>query len=146
MAERFYGKSPEVYLVREKMRETGVDFFLDVHGDEAIANNFLDGAEGIPNWNARHTNLIERYSSLLLEQSQDFQTKEGYPTPLPGRANLNVANNYVAHTWDCLALTLEMPFKDAKVNPDPVHGWSPQRCRTFAAENLQVITKIVADL
>lgn len=139
-------KSPEVYLVREKMRETGVDFFLDVHGDEAIANNFLDGAQGIPKWNEWHANLFERYSSMLLAASKDFQTKEGYPTPPPGKANIDIANNYVAHTWDCLAITLEMPFKDAKVNPDPVHGWSPERCRSFATENLQVIMQIARDL
>lgn len=30
-------RSPEVYLVWQKMLETGVDFFLDVHGDEGAS-------------------------------------------------------------------------------------------------------------
>ena len=30
------------------MDETGVDFAMDVHGDEAIPANFLAGFEGIP--------------------------------------------------------------------------------------------------
>ena len=34
-------KSPEVYLVKKRMAETGCDFFLDVHGDEAIPYNFI---------------------------------------------------------------------------------------------------------
>lgn len=139
-------KSPEVYLVREKMRETGVDFFLDVHGDEAIANNFLDDAQGIPSWNDRHATLFEKYSSLLLEKSKDFQTVEGYPTPAPGKANLDIANNYNAETWGSLAITLEMPFKDAKVNPMPEVGWSPERCREFGVANLEVMAEIAGEL
>lgn len=139
-------KSPEVFLARAKMRETGVDFFLDVHGDEAIANNFLAGSQGVPSWSDRLAALFERYSSLLLEESRDFQTKEGYPVSPPGKANLDLATNYVAETWNCLAMTLEMPFKDAAVNPNPSTGWSPERCRTFAAEHLAVMAKIAAEL
>lgn len=135
-------ESPEVYLVREQMRETGVDFFLDVHGDEAIPNNFLDSAKGIPSWNDQHETRFDRFSSLLLEKSSDFQTKEGYPAAAPGKANLDVANSYVAETWNCLSMTLEMPFKDANVNPDPVYGWSPARCRTFAHEHMAVMAEI----
>ncbi len=139
-------ESPEVFLVREKMRETGVDFFLDVHGDEAIANNFLDSAAGIPSWDERHGNLFDAYSSRLLDISKDFQTKEGYPPSAPGKANLDIANSYVAETWNCLSMTLEMPFKDATVNPDEVHGWSPARCRNFAREHLTVMAEIVDKL
>ena len=139
-------KSPEVYLVREKMRTTGVHFFLDVHGDEAIANNFTDSAKGIPSWNDRHEGLYDQYSSLLLKKSADFQTEEGYPTPAPGKANLDIANNYNAETWGSLAITLEMPFKDAKVNPMPNVGWSPERCREFAVAHLEVMAEIVGRL
>ncbi|MEO1240779.1 MAG: M14-type cytosolic carboxypeptidase [Pseudomonadota bacterium] len=139
-------KSPEVFLVREEMRKTGVDFFLDVHGDEAIPNNFLDGAEGIPAWSERHSALFDRYSTLLLEASPDFQTEVGYPTPAPGKANLDIATNYVAQTWDCLAMTLEMPFKDANVNPAPKFGWSPDRCRQLGRDNLTVMAQMVEAL
>ena len=139
-------KSPEVYLVREKMRETGVDFFLDVHGDEAIANNFLDGASGIPSWDSRHEALFNRFEALLLEESKDFQTEEGYPAAAPGKANLDIATNYVAETWDCLAMTLEMPFKDATVHPMPETGWSPERCRSFACEHINVMAQIADTL
>lgn len=139
-------KSPEVYLVREMMRESGVDFFLDVHGDEAIPNNFLASAEGIPSWTERHKTLLDRFSELLLEESEDFQTKDGYPIPPPGKANLDIATNYVAETWDCLSMTLEMPFKDASINPMPEVGWSPERCRNFAREHLNVMATIAPEL
>ncbi|MEO1135770.1 MAG: M14-type cytosolic carboxypeptidase [Pseudomonadota bacterium] len=136
-------KSPEVFLVRARMQKTGVDFFLDVHGDEAIPNNFLDSAKGIPSWDDRHESLFDRFSTRLLEVSEDFQTKQGYPPAAPGKANLDIANSYVAETWGCLSMTLEMPFKDANVNPDPDFGWSPARCRNFAKEHLTVMAEIV---
>lgn len=34
-----------------RMDETGCDLFLDIHGDEEIAANFLAGSEGIPSFN-----------------------------------------------------------------------------------------------
>lgn len=139
-------KSPEVFLVREKMRETGVDFFLDVHGDEMIPQNFLDGGKGIPSWDDRHDRMFNRYSELLLAASPDFQTEVGYPTPPPGKANLDIATNYVAETWNCLAMTLEMPFKDADVNPMPEVGWSPERCRELARANLAVMAQMIDTL
>lgn len=138
-------KSPEVFLVCEKMRETSVDFFLDVHGDEAIANNFLDSAKGIPSWSDVHEARFNKFSDLLLKESRDFQDKEGYPTASPGQANLDIASNYVAETWGCLSMTLEMPFKDANVNPLPEKGWSPERCKSFSLEIMSVMAMMVED-
>ena len=139
-------KSPEVFLVREDMRKSGVDFFLDVHGDEAIPNNFLDGAHGIPAWDDTHAARLARYSDALLAISKDFQTKDGYPRPAAGAANLDIATNYVAQEWGCLAMTLEMPFKDANVNPDPRYGWSPERCRQLGRDNLAAMAETVDEL
>ena len=39
-------RSPEVLLVRQRMEQTGVDFCLDVHGDEALPYNFIAGPDG----------------------------------------------------------------------------------------------------
>jgi hypothetical protein len=49
----------------------------------------------------------------LLTHSTTFQTALGYPRPAPGSANLGVCAKAVADRYGCLALTLEMPFKDA---------------------------------
>lgn len=138
-------KSPEVFCVRERMQETGVSFFLDVHGDEAIPNNFLDPAYGIPAWDDDHENRFRRFSDALLATSPDFQDKDGYPKPPDGKANLDIATNYVAETWNCLSMTLEMPFKDANVNPSPAEGWSPERCREFARAHLRVMAAMSDD-
>jgi murein tripeptide amidase MpaA len=135
--------SPEVFVVRKRMHETGVDFFLDVHGDEGIANNFLVSARGIAGWNDRLEALFNSFSALLLEESSDFQTREGYPVPQPGKANHDIATNAVAQHWDCFSATLEMPFKDAAIRTDRVGGWSPERCRNFAHAHLRAMARFL---
>jgi murein tripeptide amidase MpaA len=41
-----FENSPEVRCVLDEMAKTGVDLFLDMHGDEALPYNFIAGAEG----------------------------------------------------------------------------------------------------
>ena len=41
-------RSPEVYHVLHESIKIGCDFFLDVHGDEAIPHNFLTSMMGNP--------------------------------------------------------------------------------------------------
>lgn len=139
-------KSPEVYLIRQMMDETGSDLCMDAHGDETIPNNFIAGAEGIPNWDERHANLLAKYKQELVKQSPDFQTQEGYPPSPPGKANLKIGANYMAYAYDCLGMTLEMPFKDTRATPDADHGWSPERCRVLGKANVAVMAEIVGDL
>lgn len=139
-------KSPEVYLIRKMMEETGPDLCLDAHGDETIPNNFIAGAEGIPTWNDRHEHLLATYKAELVKESPDFQTQEGYPRNAPGKANLKIGANYMAWAYDCLGMTLEMPFKDTRATPDLNHGWSPERCRTLGKANVAVMARMVDDL
>ncbi|NHK26696.1 carboxypeptidase family protein [Parvularcula flava] len=121
-------KSPEVYHVLEKMKETGVDLSLDVHGDEALPYNFIAGAEGIEGWSNRDQMLLDHFKNAYVAASPDFQTKVGYPVGAPGSADLSICTNYMARTFGCLAMTLEMPFKDTVETPDTEYGWSPARC------------------
>lgn len=122
-------RSPEVFLVRERMEATGAKFFLDVHGDEALPYNFVAGAEGIPSWSDRHGERQARFLEALLQASPDFQTKHGYPKSAPGQANLTMATPWVAERFGCLSLTLEQPFKDTADTPRPEEGWSPARAQ-----------------
>ena len=120
-------RSPEVYYVREKMQETGVDLFLDIHGDESIPYVFLSGNEGIPSFNTRLAQLQQQFVHAFLAASPDFQNKYGYEKDAPGQADLSIATAYVGETFNCLAYTLEMPFKDNHQWPDDDYGWNGQR-------------------
>jgi murein tripeptide amidase MpaA len=68
-------RSPEVLYVRDEMDRTGVDFAMDVHGDEAIAALFMAGFEGIPALEESSRGLYT-FSDDLVELSPDFQTEK----------------------------------------------------------------------
>jgi len=102
-------KSPEVYYVQERMRQTGITLALDVHGDEALPYNFIAGTEGIVGWTDERNTELVNVKHTWASINPDFQTQYGYPINKPGKANLSICSNYLAHTFDCLAMTLEMP-------------------------------------
>ncbi|MDE0878842.1 MAG: M14-type cytosolic carboxypeptidase [Sphingomonas bacterium] len=139
-------KSPEVLCVRTMMDETGVDFALDVHGDEAIAANFIAGFEGIPSWTDRQGDLFTRFGKALAAATPDFQTEKGYPKAKPGTANLSMSTNQLAERFGAVSVTLEMPFKDHDMNADPVHGWSGARSKQLAVSCLEVLTAMIDDV
>ncbi len=139
-------RSPEVLCALTAMQQTGVDFAMDVHGDEAIPHNFIAGFEGIPTITEHQLGLLHNYKATLESLTPDFQTKIGYPPSPPGKANLTMSTNQVANQFGCLAMTLEMPFKDHNNNPDPLHGWSPERCKTLAQSCLKALATLLPDL
>ena len=134
-------KSPEVLAIRAKMDETGVDYAMDVHGDEAIPAVFLAGYEGIPSWTDAHGEQFYRYQRILDRRTPDFQTKLGYPKTPAGRANLGISTNLVAERYGACAMTLEMPYKDLADFPEPEQGWSPERCKLLARECLAALVE-----
>ena len=140
-------KSPEVYHVLNKMIETGCDLALDVHGDEALPYNFIAGTEGIPSWTDRLATLQDTFKNAYVKSSNGaFQTQYGYPTNAPGKANLTICSNALAERFDCLAMTLEMPFKDDANHPDAEFGWSPARCKQLGASVLSPLLAVMPTL
>lgn len=134
-------RSPEVLAIRNAMDESGVDFAMDVHGDEAIAAVFLAGFEGIPSWTDEQGERMYRYQRILERRTPDFQTSKGYPKSSAGKANLTISTNQVAERYGACAMTLEMPFKDNDDWPDPDQGWSPERCKLLARECLAALAE-----
>ncbi|OWY38798.1 hypothetical protein CEK28_11965 [Xenophilus sp. AP218F] len=145
-AEPSAERSPEVLAVREKMLETGVDLFLDIHGDENIPYVFLAGTEGVPSWNERLERLADSFRHHLLLASPDYQTEHGYPRNEAGKANMTIATNWVCEQFGCLAFTLEMPFKDNHNLPDDDFGWNGQRSLRLGEAALSPIYAVLNEL
>ncbi len=139
-------KSPEVLCVRGAMDETGVDFAMDVHGDEAIPANFLAGFEGIPSLKDDQLALFNLFSETLERLSPDFQREKGYEAPPAGQANMSMSTTQLAERFGCVSMTLEMPFKDNFNLPDEVFGWSPQRSKFLAWSCLDALHAILPEL
>ena len=136
-------KSPEVFCVREAMQQTGVDLCLDAHGDEALPYNFVVGSEGNPGYSARVQGLEDGFKAAWVATCPDFQVEQGYGKSKPGEANPTLATNWIAQHFDCLAHTIEMPFKDNANLPDAVTGWSGERSRKLGASVLLPILAVV---
>jgi murein tripeptide amidase MpaA len=139
-------RSPEVLCVRNAMDQTGVDFAMDVHGDEAIPANFLAGFEGIPSHTDRQQKLFELFGETLERLSPDFQREQGYEIPAPGQANMSMSTTQLAERYGCVSMTLEMPFKDNFNLRDDVYGWSPQRSKYLAHACLDALHAILPEL
>lgn len=139
-------KSPEVFLVREKMLTTGVDMHLDIHGDEALPFNFVAGCEGIPSYNSHIESLENKFKDILLAITPEFQDDKGYDKDEAGKANLTVGSNWVGEQFNCIAYTFEMPFKDNALLPDHAVGWSAERSSILGRDVLTAIYRLVGDL
>ncbi|MBR9792280.1 MAG: carboxypeptidase family protein [Gammaproteobacteria bacterium] len=139
-------RSPEVYYVLNAMHEVGVDMYLDLHGDEALPYNFVAGSEGIPAYNDKLKALENQFKDALLMATPEFQDEFGYAKDEPGQADLTIASNAVGQAFECLAYTIEMPFKDNNNLPDPLFGWSVQRCQQFGEDILVAAYNVVGSL
>ncbi|MBV1900610.1 MAG: hypothetical protein KUG56_02945 [Kordiimonadaceae bacterium] len=139
-------RSPEVFLVRQKMQETGMDLMMDVHGDEAIPQNFLAGFEGIPDASEEKINQFKKFRDTLCAVTPDFQQKVGYPESTPGSSTLKICTDYIAATFNCVSMTLEMPFKDNDDLPDPNFGWSPERCAHLGRSCIDTIHLMIDEI
>ena len=70
-----------------------------------------------------HSAFLAAYCRANPDMQQEFCYE---PSEfVEGDTILNIANGQIAHRFDCLSVTLEMPFKDCWSNPDAERGWSP---------------------
>ncbi len=136
-------RSPEVYFVKNKMKEIGMDFNLDVHGDEAIPYVFISGIEGIPSFDDRLKNLSSSFMDIWKTISPDIQDKYGYPKNEQGKANLDICSKRLGEDFKCLSQTLEMPFKQNDNIPDEDFGWSSERSILLGKSLVTVLNNIV---
>ncbi|MCT4588135.1 MAG: M14-type cytosolic carboxypeptidase [Carboxylicivirga sp.] len=145
-AEPSIENSPEVYYVKEKMRATGMDFVLDVHGDEGLPYNFLSGIEGIPSFDDKLKQLTDLFIQQWMAVNPDMQDKYGYPMNEPGKANLQIGSKNLGEEFHCLSQTLEMPFKQNDNIPDEMLGWSSERSIKLGESLVPVLLNIVDKL
>ena len=101
------------------MDRTGCDVFVDVHGDETLPVTFLAGSEGCKVWGPRHEALHGAFVGAYARANPEMQARFGYEASEYGTGNLAVCSNQIGQRFDCLAATLEMPFKDSACVPRP---------------------------
>ena len=132
-------RSPEVKCVRDAMHATGCDAFFDIHGDENLPYVFAAGCEMLPNFTSQQALEQDAFAADFRAANSDFQSEHGYHASKYKDDVLKLASKYAAHTFGCLSLTLEMPFKDNANAPDPRFGWSGTRSARLGAAMLDPI-------
>ncbi len=131
--------SPEVFHVKNKIHQTGCDLFLDIHGDEGLPYVFVAGSEMLEGFTQHQTDEQQAFIAQLMRASEDFQTEVGYGSGKYRAEMLKLASKYIGHTFKCVSLTLEMPFKDNARLPDPKVGWNGARSAQLGRQILQPI-------
>jgi len=139
-------RSPEVFLVKQKMIETGVDLCLDVHGDEGLPYVFVAGSESLPNFTPEQAAAQKRFSDDFKIASPDFQDVHGYGESPYSEETLTMGSPHITHAFGCLSLTLELPFKDNANDPDPQVGWDGARSARLGAAVLQPVLQSIRAL
>ena len=136
-------RSPEVFLVLQKMHETGVDLCLDVHGDEGLPYVFVAGSESLPNFSKEQGEAQDRFIADFKIASPDFQDVHGYGATPYTEETLTMGSPHITHAFGCLSLTLELPFKDNANDPDPQVGWDGARSARLGAAVLQPVLNAI---
>ena len=144
-AEPTADESPEVLAVRNLMDAVGVDLVLDVHADESLSSGAI--ACVAPAWTQRLERLQRAFARAMSERAGDlFDEAESeqfllFAQALRGStednsqggrmdrmgsegANLTLCTTQVGARFDCLAVTIEQPFKPVLVErpymPTPI--------------------------
>jgi len=138
--------TPESFFVLTLMKQTGINLFLDIHGDEDRPFTFAAGCEGNPNYTKKLATLDKNFRQYFHETTKEFSTENGYPIDPPNQALLDIACNQVGCIHQCLSLTIELPFLDNKYQADPIYGWTPQRSIELGKNALIPIAKILPEL
>jgi len=126
-------RSPEVLHAQTVMKKTGADLFLDIHGDETLPYVFIDGSHMVPGYGEKNLSLQAAFLENLKRVSPDFQTEQGYRDDRFTDEMMTLGSKWAAATLGCVALTLEMPFKDNANAPDPRTGWNGVRSQRLGA-------------
>jgi murein tripeptide amidase MpaA len=137
--------SPEVVLVRDAMSVTGVDMFLDLHGEETAPCAFAIGCDGNPSYSARQRDLERRFSEDLARRDRHFWRDYGYGPDDPGKGDLRIGNNYVGEVHGCLSITIELPFKEGGQHPENggALSFSPAAAKHLGRVTLEAIGAMI---
>ena len=138
-------KSPEVYYVRQKMLETGVSMSFDIHGDEALPYVFTAGCADNLSYSDKQRKLEKQFEEIYQKINPDYQTRYGYEKGHFNVETPTIATSWIGNQFDCLAFTLEMPFKDNANLPDIEYGWNGYRSSLLGRDLLTAINILLKD-
>ncbi len=147
-------------IARQHPGETMAEWFMQglikrlIDTNEPVSQKLLDKAVFyiVPNMNVDgsiHGNL--RTNSLGVNYNREWNEPSLEKSPEVYHIRnmmdkVSVCAKHIAQRFDCLSLTIEMPFKDNKNMPNPLYGWSPERSIHFGESVLSAILQVTNKL
>ncbi len=140
-------KSPEIFHLRNKMEEIGVDFCLDCHADKELRCNFIWPSENVPTWKPERRDIFTQFENAWAAASPDYELGHPYPGGCPTEPDLGMGWNWIGNRFPhALSVLLEQPYKDVTEFPMPETGWSPERAYGFGRSLPEALRAIVGNL
>lgn len=126
--------APEVRAALAAIAQTGVDYFIDMHGDETRPFIWIIPSTLKPELDAIHAQF-ERY---LAARHQDLEAPPEEITrgigPEPG-----MSINYITKTYGCPAWIIELPFKETVLGDSLLEDG----CMQFGRECLDALLEVL---
>jgi murein tripeptide amidase MpaA len=140
--------SPEVFLVRERMRRSGVAICLDLHGDERTPYVWPVGTSKLRSLSPHQIRLRQVFDLNLERVCPDYQPTKAPPgvEDLHGDDPATLAIGWTAETLGAMSIIFELPFEDNAAAPDPLLGWSPVRSKHFGAALVRALFEVLDEL
>jgi murein tripeptide amidase MpaA len=133
--------APEVIAVRDLIETTGVDFFLDVHGDEERPFIWIVGPHSdnvTPEAGAAQT----RFEDLLAEKYVEVRPRPE-TSPAPSRPDSGMSVDYIASKYQCPALIIEFPFKETVSATGERDSLLAEGCMGFGRACVETLNSVI---
>jgi len=133
--------APEVIAARDLIGQTGVDFFLDVHGDEERPFVWIVGPHS-DNVTPQAGKLQTQFEQMLAERYVEVQPRPA-TIPAPSRPDSGMSVDYVAANFHCPALIIELPFKEMLSVRGEHDSLLADGCMGFGRACVEVLNSLV---
>ena len=131
---------PEIGAVLAEIERTGVDYFFDVHGDEARPYIWIASARVAQPPEVK--NVQERFDQALSRLTPEI----GPPPPsVVGEtmAAPGMSVNYITSRYDCPVWLFELPFKETGDLTDDPDSLLADGCKRFGRSCLEALDTII---
>jgi murein tripeptide amidase MpaA len=132
-------KCPEIIAIQKAMKEVGVDYFLDMHGDEE--RPFIWIAHTDVEQSPEQKRLQVQFEQELVDRNPEIRPA---PKELQGViANMGLATNYMASTFNCLSWITELPFREPEIIENNPDSMLPDGCLRFGRTCVDALNEVV---
>jgi murein tripeptide amidase MpaA len=133
--------APEVIAVRDPISTTGVDFFLDIHGDEERPFIWIVGPHPA-NVTPEADRVQKQFEAMLAERYTEVRPRPD-SIPAPNRPDSGMSVDYIAPTFHCPALIVELPFKETVGSGGKRDSLLAAGCMDFGRSSVEVLNALL---